>query len=160
MTIRSLTAYVAVLAVAAGVGASSASAATINFDVPIDGVVTSGCTGEEIVISGTQHVKVTNNSTLSGLKSQIEMNLTGVKGTTLTGVRYVMNDQISDMQHADFDPFGNAQMTVEQSTLLIRQRDDGGLVMGDDFQLHVLTHLTVSNGVVRSNKSDLRADCR
>jgi hypothetical protein len=162
MTIRSLTAGLAVAAVAAGVGASSASANTITFDVPITGTVTS-CTGELVTITGTQHVKQTDNSSLSGIKSQIEMNLTGVTGVTPTGVRYVMNDQTSDIQHADFDPFGNAEMTMEESTLLNRQGETDVLplgVTGDDLLLHVLTHLTVSNGVARADKQDLRAECR
>src|SRR4051794_14852930 len=134
MTIRSLTASLTVAAVAAGVGASSAPAATITFDVPFSGTVMNDCTGELATVSGTRHVKQTDNSSLTGIKSQIEMNLTGVKGVTPTGVRYVMNDQTSDMQHADFDPFGNAEMTMEESTLLNRQGETGALLMGDDLQ--------------------------
>lgn len=160
MTIRSLTACVAIVAVASGVSASGAFAETTNLDVPVNGAVLNDCTGELITISGTQHIKSTGNLGLTGAKSQIELNLTGVKGTTLTGVRYVMNDQSSDMQHADFDPFGSAQMTFEQSTILTRQGENGALVTGDDFQLRVLAHLTITNGVVTSDKSDLRADCR
>jgi hypothetical protein len=160
MTIRSLTAGLAIAAVAAGLGASSASAETVNFDVPISAAVLNDCTGELVTINGTQHMKVTDNSSLSGIKYQVEANLTGVKGITPTGVRYVMNSQSSDMQHAEFDPFGNAQATMEQTTLLTRQAETGALLTGDDFQLKVLTHLTVSNGVVRSDKQDLRFDCR
>jgi hypothetical protein len=159
MRIRSRTACCIAAVAAACAGATNASAATTNFDVPIAGPVLNECTGEWVVIQGTQHVKVTDNSSLTGLKSQIEMNLTGVKGTTATGVRYVMNDQTSDMQHADFDPFGNAQLTMEESTLLNRQGESGALLMGDDFRLHVLAHLTVAHGVVTSQKNDLRADC-
>ena len=160
MRIRGMATVLALAAATAGVGATGASAATINFDVPVTGVVTNDCTGEGVLIDGIQHVKVTDNSSLLSIKSQMETNLTGVKGTTLTGVRYVMNDQTSDMQHADFDPTGNVQMTVEQTTNLTRQREDGGLVNGDDFRLHVLTHLTVANGVPRADHMDLRADCR
>jgi hypothetical protein len=155
-----LTVCTAVAALVAVSGASSASAATINFDVPINGTVTNDCTGELITISGTQHVKATDNSSLAGIKYQIEMNLTGVKGTTLTGTRYVMNDQTSDMSHAEFDPFGNVQQTFENTTNLTRQGESGALVTGDDFRLHALAHLTVSNGVIRSEKTDLNADCR
>jgi hypothetical protein len=159
MRIRSWTACMAVVAMATG--AASASAATINFDVPVSGAVPNECTGEDVFINGTMHVKQTDNSSLTGLKSQIETNLTGVKGTGLvTGARYVMNDQTSDMQHAEFDPFGNAQITMENSTLMTRQGETGALLTGDDFRLHVLMHLTVVNGVTKADKSDLRADCR
>jgi hypothetical protein len=161
MKFRSWTACMAVVAAATGAGAATASAATVNFDVPVSGTVFNDCTAEWVTITGTQHVKVTDNSTAFELKSQIEMNLTGVKGTgVMSGARYVMNDQTSDMQHADFDPFGDAQLTIENSTILTRQGETGALLMGDDFRLHALTHLTVVNGVTKSDKTDLRADCR
>ena len=151
----------AIVAVAAGVGATSASAATINEDVPIAGAVVNECTGEEILIDGTAHLKVTDNSSSDGIKSHIEMNLTGVKGIAmLTGARYVMSSQYSDTQHAEFDPFGNAQLTMEESTILNRQHETGGLLTGDDFRLHVIIHLTVTNGVPKASKFEVRADCR
>src|SRR3954447_11382557 len=121
MRVRYLATCMAVATLSVGVSASSASAATTTFDMPVAGPVTNDCTGETFFIDGTAHVKSTNNSTLSGSKSQFEMNLTGVKGTTLTGVRYVMSDQTSDMSHADFDAFGNAQQTLENTTNLTRQ---------------------------------------
>jgi hypothetical protein len=124
-------------------------------------MVTSSCTGEEVVITGTQHFSVSGNSSLDGLKAHVESNLVGVKGTALlSGARYVMADQISDMQHADFDPFGDAQVTMENSTVLTRLGETGPLPTGDDFRLHAFAHLTITNGVTRSEKTDLRADCR
>jgi hypothetical protein len=150
----------AVAAVTAGASASGAVAATTTFDLPVAGAVFNDCTGEWVTINGTSHNKVTDNSSLSGIKYQIETNLTGVKGATATGVRYVMNDQLSDMQHAEFDPFGSVQMNTEQSTILTRQGESGALLTGDDFRLHVLTHLTVANGVPRADGFDLRAECR
>jgi hypothetical protein len=159
MRIRPLATGVAIAALAACAGPPSAAAATTTFDLPIEGAVPNECTGETVLISGTQHVKVTDNSSLSGLKYQIETNLTGVKGTTPTGVRYVMNDQTSDMQHAEFDPLGSVQQNMEESTVLTRQAETGALLTGDDFRLHVLLHLTVANGVPRADQSDLRADC-
>ena len=144
---------------AAGSGAATASAATINFDVPFSEPVVSSCTGDTVLVTGTMHFKATDNSSLAGTKSQLETNLTGAKGTTVTGARYVMNDQVSDMQHAEFEPFGNAQMTMENTTILTRLGESGALVTGDDLRLHVLTHLTVTNGVTRAQKFDVRADC-
>jgi hypothetical protein len=160
MRIRSYAASVAIAAVTAGACASSASAETITFDVPFSGLVPNPCTGELMQVTGTQHFKETGSITLSGSKSQLEMNLTGAKGIgVVTGARYVMNDQTSSMDHAEFDPFGNAQMTMETSTLMNRQGESGALITGDDWRLHVLAHLTISNGVTRSNKSDIRGDC-
>ena len=162
MRIRAWTACMAIVAVAAGAGAANASAATINFDMPIAGPVENACIfpTETLFIEGTAHFKVTDNSSSDGIKSQVEMNLTGVKGITATGVRYVMNSQTSDVQHAEFDPLGDAQMTMEESTILNRQGETGALLTGDDFRLHVITHLTVTNGVPKASKYELRADCR
>jgi hypothetical protein len=117
--------------------------------------------GNEDPVPDGLHGRRGCDSSLSGIKYQLESNLTGVTGTgTISGARYVMNDQTSDMQHADFDPLGNAQQTMEESTTLTRQGESGALLTGDDFRLHVLLHLTVSNGVPRADSYDLRADCR
>jgi len=151
----------AVAAVTAGASASGALAATTTFDLPVSGAVFNDCTAEWVTINGTSHNKVTDNSSLSGIKYQLESNLTGVNGAgTVSGARYVMNDQTSEMQHAEFDPFGNVQQTMEESTTLTRQGESGTLLTGDDFRLHLLLHLTVSNGVPRADSYELRADCR
>lgn len=161
MRTRVFAAYMAAGAVALGAGAASAAADTITFDLPVSGETTSDCTGEVIAINGTMHVKQTNNSALGGIKSQIETNLTGVMGTTVApvaGVKYVMNDQTTDIEHADLD---NVQMTVENTTNLIRQRETTTLPTGgDDLRLHAFTHFTVVNGVAKADKIDLRADCQ
>src|SRR3954447_5377114 len=151
MRVRYLATCMAVATLSVGVSASSASAATTTFDMPVTGPVVNDCTGESFFIDGTAHVKSTDNSTLSGIKYQVEMNQTGVKGTTATGVRYVMNQQSSDMSHAEFDAFGNVEQTLENTMNLTRQGESGALVTGDDFRLHVLLHLTVSNGITRAN---------
>ena len=151
----------AIVAVSAGAGAASASAATITEDVPIAGTVVNDCTGETIVIDGTAHLKVTDNSSEDGINSHIEMHLTGVKGIAmLTGALYVMSSETSDVQHAEFDPSGDAQLTMEESTILNRQGETGALLTGDDFRLHVIAHLTVTNGFPKASKFELRADCR
>jgi hypothetical protein len=163
MRTRAWIACIAVAVLTSGAFAANASAA-LTFSMPVNGVVTNDCTGEEVLITGTQHFSVTDNSTLDSLKFHIESNLVGVKGTALvTGARYVMADQTSDMEHADFDPFGDVQMTIENGTVLNRQGETGPIGPmpgGDDFQLHALAHLTVTDGVTRSQKTDLRADCR
>jgi hypothetical protein len=158
MRIRSWTACLAAVALTVGPGVANASAETISFDTPVFGPVTNECTGDTFIVDGMAHNKVTTNSSLTGSKSQIEMNLTGVKATTVTGVRYVMNQQSSDMQHADFDPFGNAQITIEETTNLTRQGEDGALVTGDDWRLHAVAHFTIVNGVVSERRGDVRQD--
>ena len=163
MRTRAWTACIAVAVSTSGALGANASAA-VSFSVPVSGVVTNDCTGEEVLIEGTQHFSVSDNSTLDSLKFHVESNFVGVKGTALVGgARYVMADQTSDMGHADFDPFGDVQATTETSTVLNRQGETGPIGPmpgGDDFRLHALAHLTVTNGVIRSQKTDLRADCR
>jgi hypothetical protein len=155
MRVRSWTACIAVVAAATGAGAATASAATITFDVPFTATIMSTCTGEPMIIEGTTHTKQTDNASLSTpIKSQIEINSTGVKGTTLSGVRYVMNSQYSDMQHADLD---DAQLTIQQTLNLTRQGES--FLLPDDQRVHVLTHLTVVNGVAKADKFDIRDDC-
>ena len=156
MRILSWTTGVAIAIVAAT--APTASAAATTFSEPFSGAVPNDCTGEMFFAEGTMHVSVTGSVTLDGFKSHTEMNLTGVKGIGLvSGARYVMNQQSSDMQHADGD---DAQQTIEQTIIMNRQGETGALVTGDDFQLHVIAHLTVTNGVTKATKTDLRADCR
>jgi hypothetical protein len=163
MGIRHLTACAAVVATAAGGGAASALAATQNLDIPVAGIVENPCVPTDVItVNGTAHMKVTDNSSLAAVKSQIEFNFTGVKATTLTGVRYVNNTQSSDMQHFDFDPLSpNTQLTFEQTEIMNRQGDNGLPVIGDDLRVHVVTHLTVnSKGVPTSQKFDINSDCR
>lgn len=160
MRIRAWTACMAIVAVSAGAGAASASAATITFNAPIDGPVFNECTGETIVIDGTAHFKATDNSSSDGTKSHIEMNFSGKGIALMTGAQYVMNSQYSDVQHAEFDPKGDAQLTMEETTIFNRQGETGELLVGDDFRLHVIIHLTVTNGVTKASKVELRADCR
>jgi hypothetical protein len=143
-----------------GLGPAAANAETLTEDFPVSAVITSSCTGEMIAIEGTLHFKQTNNSTATGTKSQIEVNATGVKGTTLApvmGVRYVSNEQMSDMQHADLD---SAQVTVENTVLLTRAGETGTFLQGDDLRFHMIAHLTFSNGMMRVEKVDMRDECR
>jgi hypothetical protein len=163
MGIRTWTACLAVVATAAGGGAASAWAATTQLDIPINGPLENPCVPTDVAtVTGTAHMKVTNNSSLDAVKSQIEINFTGVKVTTLTGVRYVSNTQSSDMQHFSFDPLSpNTQLSGEQTLILNRQGDTGLPVIGDDLRVHVVTHLTVNSmGVPTSQKFDLKSECR
>ena len=158
-------ACMAIAAVMAGAGATSASAATITFSQPVSGIMPPNqCNGEEILFNGTLHIKQTDNSSpTTPIKSQIEMNLTGVTGIgALTGARYIVSDQVSDMLHADPDG-GDVQQTFKQSMLVTRQGETGALPIpsdGDDFRLHWLIHFTATNGVPKAQRNELRAECQ
>jgi len=151
--------------VLAAVAAAPASAETFTFSVPLTGLpVVSECTGEPIVLTkGTSHYKATSDPSDDGFKFQIESNLSGISGVGATsGARYVMQVQQSEMVHADLT---NSQTTIETTTNLTRQRESSGINLllgpGDDYRLHVITHLTVNaNGVPTAEKLETRADCR
>jgi hypothetical protein len=152
-----------VTGLACGVLAAGPAAAdpAITFDQPISGVVVNSCTGEPVAIEGKLHTKQSGSVTATGIKYQIEMNLAGVKGVTPAGARYVETTQSTDVSHAEFDPGGNVQQNLEMSDHLIRLGEDRSFVMGDDFYLKVLAHLTVNaNGVPTVSRYDLRSDCR
>ena len=160
----SWTAGLAVVIMAAA--AQSASATATSFDVPLNGPVANECTEEVVVMTGTIHFSESINASPDDSKTHLEMNLVGVKGITATGVRYTMSSQTSDTQHADIDPEGDALIMSEASTVMNRQGESftGLMPAGDprldDYRLHVLMHLTVSNGEVTPRKMELRADCR
>lgn len=122
--------------------------------------MSSECTGDSFLVTGTSHFKFTfDPDVVDGLKYQVEINTTGVRGKTLTGVQYVSNDQLSEMNHADGD---DAQFTSEQTIIMTRQGETAGLVPGegDDLRVKFLAHLTVTNGNPTASKFEFVPDCR
>jgi hypothetical protein len=163
MKIRFLAACLASIIGGAGLVAGSASAATtISGSDPFGGTVDNTCTGDMVVVQGTAHFKFTFNSTATGGQTEGEMNLTGVTGTApLSGARYVMNTQSSDVSHFSFDPLGHDVEQVEMDQILNRLGNDGLFVLGDDLYVRVLAHLTVNaNGVPTVDRYDVSGDCR
>jgi hypothetical protein len=163
MKIRSLAACLASAAAVAGLAAADAAAATtLTGSDPVSGMVTNTCTGDGVLIQGTSHFKFTFNDTSTGGQTEVEMNLTGVSGVApLSGARYVMNTQSSEVSHFSFDPTGHDVEQVEMDQLLNRQGNDGTFVLGDDLYVRVLAHLTVNaNGVPTVDRYAVSGDCR
>jgi hypothetical protein len=139
--------------------APSASAETVTFSTPFAGDVVNTCTLEDVAITGTLHMKDTANITLDSTKTQLEINTTNVSGTTPLGVKYTMNSQYSEIQHASGD---DAQQTVEQTLNMTRQGEMGTFLPGpgDDLRVHMLVHITTTNGVPTATTDNFRSDCR
>jgi hypothetical protein len=157
MRVRSWVVCLAVILFAAA--APNASATTTTFSTPFAMPLTS-CTGDEVLLQGTQHFKFTFDPTvIDGLKYQVEINTAGVSGQTVTGVKYVYKDQSSEMNHSDVD---DAQMTFEQTINMVRQGETSGLIPGDgdDLQFKILTHFTATNGMPKADQFEFRSDCR
>ena len=111
------------------------------------------CTNEEVFATGRFLVRVYFSASLDGKTHySAHTNLQGVEGSTLDGVRYVVQETSNDHIIYDFDfmPF-NSQ--VEFKEHLVRLKSDGTLEKEDDFFMYVRGHLTVNaNGVVTADR--------
>jgi hypothetical protein len=116
------------------------------------------CTGELFVGVGFMHTKVT--LTLApNFHVSAEENLEGVKGTTASGVRYVVPEQTSSHMIIDQD-FAPANATVEHMMQFIRQAEDGTFILGDDFFVRIRFHVTINaNGDETVSFFDPTATC-
>ena len=89
-----------------------------------------------------------------------EFNLEAVKGTALSGARYVETAEESIMWNRDLDMVpqtGNYKSNV----LMTRLGEDGAFVLGDDSYTMVLMHYTVNaNGTTTVDRLDVTITCR
>jgi hypothetical protein len=142
-----LAALVGALTFAAGAGAQ----ATTVTHLPISFAVTNICTGELVALQGFFHAEV--HQTNSGLM-HVELNLQDMKGTSLTA-KYVANSQSSATTSVPPGTFENTEMISH----MIRQKDDGTFVLGDDFKVKTrVQFVTDHNGVVRVNNIEATTD--
>jgi len=126
---------------------------------PLSAVATNPCTGEFLQGSGFEHVKI-YESFAPNYHLSMEANVESFQATTVTGVRYVVPEQLSSHTIADSDavPMNG---TDEATAQLIRQAEDGSFVMGDDFYLRYSAHFTYNgNGDLTASFSDLTMECR
>jgi len=137
----------------------AAAQATVDTHVPFSAVATNPCTGEFLQGSGFEHVKI-YESFAPNYHLSMEANVESFQATTVTGVRYVVPEQLSSHTIADTDAVP-ANATDEATAQLIRQAEDGSFVMGDDFYLRYSAHFTYNgNGDLTASFSDLTMECR
>jgi len=80
-----------------------------------------------------------------------------VKAVTLMGVRYVVPAQTSEQLISDQD-FAPSTGTFEETEQFVRQPEDGTLIMGDDFYMRMMFHVTVNaNGDATASVSNVAA---
>jgi len=152
-----------VVAVAFTLLASKAAAqTTVDQHVPINQAVLNPlnpCTGELFFGSGFLHLKtfvtLSPNSHFS-----TELNVEDFKGATVTGVRYVATEDLTE--HLIFDSDVAPLTENEEFTEhLVRQGEDGTFVMGDDFYIRIRAQFTINaNGVVTVDNSEATATCK
>ena len=137
----------------------AAAQAIVDTHVPISGPVNNPCTGETLQGSGFEHLKI-YESFAPNYHVSMEANLESFQATTITGVRYVVPEQLSCHTIADTDAVP-ANATYEATAQLIRQAEDGSFVMGDDFYLRISAHYTYNgNGDLTASFSDMTMECR
>jgi hypothetical protein len=137
----------------------AAAQATVDTHVPISAVLTNPCTGEAFAGSGFIHVKVFEVFA-PNYHVSMEANVESFQGVTITGVRYVVPEQLSSHTIADTNAVP-ANGTDEEMAQLIRQAEDGSLVTGDDFFVRISSHFTYNgNGDLTASFSDMTAECR
>jgi hypothetical protein len=162
---RSVRQYVVVAGLLlAGVFAFPASASTganfVETQQPFSQMLFNPCTHEPFLASGRIHSRIYFSVTVDG-KTHMggEINLQGVEGLTLSGVRYVV--QRNDSNHMIFDsdvqPF-NSHVTFKEH--YVRLKSDGTLEKNDDFYEYFRFQLTVNaNGVMTVDRLESDFEC-
>ena len=124
--------------------------------VPFPFTAINPCNGETFTGSLFLHLKSYIDFTPNGHIS-VEFNVEDAKGTTTSGVRYVVNDQQNFHLIFDIPDLAPLTQTSELMIHFIRE----GQVPGDDFYFRFKAHLTInSNGVVTVLFSDPSMSCK
>jgi hypothetical protein len=139
---------------------AAASPAVVETREPVTGFVDNPCTGEFIAIEGFAHYKTHFDTTGDRTHFSFEVNLQDVRGVALpSGATYVLISQVSQSFNVSA-PFP-AEQTVEISQHLVRQGEDGTLVLEDDLHFKFLFHVTVNaNGTMTAEKDEQTVECR
>jgi hypothetical protein len=139
------------------VGSTALAATVLNQKTPFVHPTNNPCTGEDVVLEGTMHTVVHFSTSGDRVHFGEDVRLTGMQGTTLTGVRYVEMDV--NNQQANVTPLGQTAITAERTAILTRLGETFG--DPDDFHIHVIAHMTLNaNGVPTVDKVESRNECR
>jgi hypothetical protein len=137
----------------------AAAQAAVDTHVPFTATAVNPCTGEALAGSGFIHVKVFESFD-PNFHASMEANVESFQAMTVTGVRYVVPEQLASHTIADTDAVP-ANGTEEEFAQLIRQAEDGSFVAGDDFYVKISAHFTYNgNGDLTASFSDLTTECR
>jgi hypothetical protein len=110
------------------------------------------CTQEEVLATGRLHVRVYFSVSDGKAHYSAHTNLQGVEGSTMDGVRYVVQETSNDHIIQDFD-FMPSNSQVEFKEHLVRLKSGATLEKEDDFFMYVRGHMTVNaNGVVTADR--------
>ena len=153
--------FVAVaVAVAASAGAVAAAPSTTTTQ-PFSASLFNPCTEELFLAEGEIHLSTQQSVSPDGrLHVRMHSNLQNVKGTTLSGARYVAQQVLAEHTNADgdFAPYNSNSNFLEH---YIRQGETGSLLPDDDFFFWIRLHLTVNaGGVPTAERIEMDFECR
>ena len=157
---RRILAFIAINAVLTLPALRAAAQSTVTETrTPFNFTLMNSCTHELFTGSGVLHQKTTLQ-TAPNYHETAELNLENAKGVTLSGVRYVVPEQVSNHFIVDTDS-APANETFEAVEKFIRQKEDGTFVAGDDFYVRFKIHFTINaNHTTTVSFSDFTIDCR
>jgi hypothetical protein len=155
---RSMAQVGAALALVLPAGKAAAQA-NVDTHMPISAVVTNPCTGEAFQGSGFIHIKIFESFD-PNYHVSMEANVESFQGVTASGVMYVLPEQLASHTIADSNGLP-VNATDEEMAQIIRQGEDGSLVMGDDFFVRISSHFTYNgNGDLTADFSNVTTECR
>jgi hypothetical protein len=152
-----------VLSMGLALGANSASAdEAIVTVVPLTAPFTNPCTGEAMIFSGEQHMKVHMVATDQHSQGAIEINWRSAKAVAVvTNASYVATLAFMTVSNA-----GGAETTIIQSHQNVNRLKEDAMILppwtGDDFTLTITEKVTINaNGVVTvSHPLEITPKCR
>jgi hypothetical protein len=133
----------------------AASAAAVDTRTPITEPLFNPCTQEPLVAQGFIHI--TSDFTVGtdgSLHDRYHLNMEGMTAKTVTGVKYVVQEEWNVGTNADEDHSTTHHIFKQH---YVRTREDGTFVLGDDFYVYFKLHLTTNaNGapVVRMESEE------
>jgi hypothetical protein len=122
---------------------ATAGAQTIVMKVPVSDSFFS-CTGDFVTLAGEQTLgSHLETDSAGGLHLKLSVENRGLQGLgTPSGKKYVGTDTSETETQIPNGAF--FETTFENNVTLIRQGEDGGLLLGDDLRFKQLFHLTVN----------------
>lgn len=139
------------IAAVAGFALKSRAAVVTNIDIPLSGVLSNPCNGENVTFSGTDHftLHITFNSA-GGINAVAHDNI-HVTASGDQGNSYVGNQEDSNVL--------NARVGAEQTMTLIFS--EISQTKAPNFEVHAIAHVTINaNGSVTASVNNFTAVCR
>jgi hypothetical protein len=142
MHLRRLLVLATIGVVTLAVPVAATADSVIETRTPFTMVFENPCTGEAFVAQGFIHTVARFTVGADGsMHDQYHLNMEGVTAKTLTGVKYVVQEEWNVGTNAR-DEHSTIHHVFKQH--FVRAREDGSFALGDDFSIYFRLHLTVN----------------